>query len=63
MNTQFLEKLNQAYSAVQEKFADRFSSFFVIDTGKEADSTPESTAAEVVDKIMGVLVEPVETEQ
>ena len=55
MNPEFLEKLNQAYAVAQEKFAHHFSNFFAIDTGKEANSTPQSTAAEVVDKIIGVL--------
>ena len=55
MNPQFLSKLNDAYSLVKNKFAAEFSEFFVIDTSKSASTTPESTAAEVADKIIEVF--------
>lgn len=55
MNLEILEKLNDAYTVVHKRYADRFVSFHSIDTSSSKESTPQSTAAEVVEKIIGIL--------
>lgn len=56
MNPDFLEKLNNAYTAVSEKFKDHYR-LELIDTSESMDPKPESTAREVVLKILDVLEE------
>jgi thymidylate kinase len=55
MNPEFLDKLNTAYGTVKDKFSSKFAGFFEIDTSVSEKSTPQSTAAKVVDKIIGIL--------
>ena len=56
MNTDFLQKLNQAYDAVSEKFKDYYQ-LNTIDTSGSKETTPESTAEEVVTQILDGLDE------
>ena len=56
MNPEFLPKLNSAYDTVYEKFQDYYR-LSVIETSESKDTTPESTAKEVVTKILDVLDE------
>lgn len=57
MNPELLNKLNNAYGVVREKFSDRFNRFVVVDTSEANTTTPQSTAAEVVGNILDVLDE------
>lgn len=54
MNRGFLERLNKAYDAVSAKFKDDYR-LDSIDTSDSKNTTPESTAKEVVTKILDVL--------
>lgn len=54
MNSEFLEKLNNAYDVVQIRHSERFASFHLIDTSANK-STPQSTAAEVVATIIDIF--------
>ncbi|MCY4529691.1 MAG: hypothetical protein OXD46_11755, partial [Chloroflexi bacterium] len=56
MNTDFLLKLNQAYDTVSEKFKDHYR-LSSIDTSDAKQTTPESTAQDVVTQILDVLDE------
>ena len=56
MNTDFLSKLNQAYDAVTEKFKEDYR-LNTIDTSGSKETTPESTAEEVVTQILDGLEE------
>jgi thymidylate kinase len=55
MNQGFLTELNQAYEEVHKKYADRFHTFLVIDTGGAAATTPRSTAHQVALKMIETL--------
>ena len=52
MNPQSLEELNRAYASVQEGFKDKFRGFQIIDTSDAQATTPQTTAAQVVDLIL-----------
>ena len=54
MNRSFLRRLNEAYESVSERFKDDYS-LELIDTSESKKPTPESTAKEVVTKILDVL--------
>ena len=54
MNPDFLPRLNKAYESVSERFKDDYS-LELIDTSESKKPTPESTAKEVVTKILDVL--------
>ena len=56
MNKDFLPKLNQAYDAVSEKFKDHYR-LITIDTSESKKTSPESSAKDVVTKILDVLDE------
>lgn len=55
MNEMFLDELNDAYGAVQAKYADQFSRFENIDTSEAAGTSPEMTAANVANIILDVF--------
>lgn len=60
MNEGFLEELNDAYGEVRTKYADQFSRFEIIDTGKKGkkdkkDTSPEATAERVTNIILDVF--------
>ena len=55
MNPEFLERLNQAYQLVRDKFGSEFSNFNVIDTSDTESTTPRSTAAQVAEKILDLF--------
>ena len=55
MNEEFLGELNDAYDEVRAKYAERFSRFESIDTSKSAGTSPETTAANVVNIILDVF--------
>lgn len=57
MNLDFLEKLNQAYDAVEERFAAGFRQFKSVDTSASAGTTAKSTAAEVASEILAIFEE------
>ena len=52
MNPKVLEKLNGAYDEIQRNFADKFSSVYTIDTGKDSLSNQQGTAFEVAKAIL-----------
>ena len=56
MNRSFLRRLNEAYESVSERFKDDYS-LELIDTSESKKTTPESTAKEVVTKILDGLDE------
>ena len=56
MNPDFLANLNTAYETTREQYADKFKSFFTIDTGK-GKSTEQSTAFEVAQAIVDRLAQ------
>ena len=56
MNSDFLPKLNEAYDVVSEKFKCYYR-LSTIDTSESENPTPESTAKDVVTKILDVLDE------
>ena len=60
MNPEFLAELNGAYDRVRTKYADQFSRFEIIDTGKKdaedaEDTSPEATAERVTNIILDVF--------
>ena len=55
MNEPVLLELNNAYAAVTEKYANRFSRFEIIDTSKSQDTKAETTALDVAHVILDVL--------
>lgn len=57
MNPESLEKLNQAYDSVEQRFSASFSRFRRIDTSASAGTTAKSTAAEVAAEILGIFEE------
>lgn len=52
MNSEFLDKLNQSYNTVREKYSNRFQGFKLIDTSNNRNTTPQSTAFEVTQHIL-----------
>lgn len=52
MNDEFLGELNEAYQSISSKYAAQFSPVYEVDTGSDQDTTPQSTAFEVVKKII-----------
>ena len=56
MNLDFLPKLNKAYDTVSKKFKGYYR-LSTIDTSESENTTPESTAKDVVTKILDVLDE------
>lgn len=52
MNTQSLKELNLAYATVREQYENEFRGFQTIDTGDAQATTPQTTAAQVVDLIL-----------
>ena len=55
MNPTTLEQLNEAYDIVQRRYSDQFSEFQLIDTSKQAQTTPQSTATEAATLILGAF--------
>ena len=58
MNTDFLLKLNSAYTDVQENHSARFRMFHVINTSSNQNTTAESTAYEVTTQILDIMAKP-----
>lgn len=54
MNTEFLDRLNQAYSEVRNQYGNEFS-ITDIDTGAAQNTTAQSTAAQVADSILDLF--------
>ena len=52
MNNTFLQRLNDAYGAVREKYSNDFSHFQVIDTSASENTTLQSTAAQIAGIIL-----------
>lgn len=52
MESGALAELNRAYDVVQERYKDQFRGFRTIDTSNRQGSTPQTTAAAVVDLIL-----------
>ena len=52
MNEEFLSQLNDAYSIVKDKYADRFRVFFPVNTSEDQGTSPLSTAYEVTNEIL-----------
>ena len=57
MNPEFLQKLNDAYTATKERYSSEFPLFHVVNTSESEGSTAESTAFEVANKIVEQLRE------
>jgi thymidylate kinase len=55
MNPEFLKPLNEAYDRVKAQYAAQFPKVEVIDTGRDAGTTPQSTAAGVTATILELL--------
>jgi hypothetical protein len=55
MNPEFLGELNDAYTAVRDKFAQRFHNFQPIDTSTVQGSSPRATAYAVTQQIIRLL--------
>ena len=55
MNDEVLPKLNDAYDAVTEKYASRFSRFEIIDTSQSQRTKPKTTATDVAHMILDVF--------
>ena len=55
MNPTTLEQLNEAYDIVKRRYSDQFSEFQLIDTSKQAHTTPQSTATEAATLILGAF--------
>ena len=51
MNPDFLDKLNRAYGEVRESYGGEFK-ITDINTSQNADTTPRSTAGQVVESIL-----------
>ena len=54
MNTDFLNKLNEAYTEVRRSYGEEFK-ITDIDTSINESTTPRSTAAQVADKILDLF--------
>ena len=52
MNPEFLRDLNDAYQSISSKYSEQFRSVYEVDTGGAQDTTPQSTAFEVVKRII-----------
>lgn len=52
MNRQFLDELNLAYDEVRERYGNEFRGFQTLDTSDVQATTPQTTAAQVVDLIL-----------
>lgn len=57
MNPKFLERLNEAYEQVRQRYADNFPYFEVINTSTAERTTPESTASRVANVVLDLLKE------
>ena len=55
MNASFLTKLNEAYQFIQGKYSSYMPIHYVIDTSKNKDTTPRTTALEVAEEIMNIM--------
>ena len=55
MNPDAINKLNRAYDTVREKYSNLFADFTNVDTSGKTRSTPQSTAFEVAERILGYL--------
>ncbi len=55
MNPDFLARLNEAYQKVREKYSRHFLSLHEINTGSGENTTPQSTAFQVAEKIIDLL--------
>lgn len=55
MNPDFLRDLNEAYDRVRAQYAAQFPRVESIDTGRQAETTPQSTAATVTATILDLL--------
>ena len=55
MNPEFLVGLNQAYDAIRSKYSLHFRQLHIVDTGTGQNTTPQSTAFEVAEKIMELM--------
>ena len=52
MNTPKLQRLNDAYSSVRDRYSSDFSHFQAIDTSASESTTPQSTAAQIAGIIL-----------
>ena len=52
MNAEFLCELNEAYQSIRSKYSEQFSQLCELDTSAGQDTTPQSTAFEVVKGII-----------
>ena len=55
MNPQFLADLNGAYQTIIGKYSSQFSNLQIVDTGQRQDTTPQSTAFQVAEKIIHLM--------
>ena len=55
MNPDFINRLNEAYRIISERFANQFKSVITVDTSESASSTPLSTAVHVADCILDLF--------
>ena len=52
MNDEFLQDLNEAYQSISSKYSAQLRSVYEVDTGCAQDTTPQSTAFEVAERII-----------
>ena len=57
MNPSFLEELNESYERVLSRYGDIFMNLSKVDTSRDKNTTPQSTALEVATKILESLEE------
>ena len=56
MNPEFLDRLNQSYRQVGDLYGTQFRNFNNIDTSNSENTTAQSTAADVADKILDIFL-------
>lgn len=55
MNEVILNRLNDAYSSVRDKFATRFKAFEIVNTSESENTSPQSTAYGVTKQILNLF--------
>lgn len=55
MNPDVLGRLNNAYESTREKYANTFPMLVFIDTSEDHDTTPQSTAIKIADRILDLF--------
>ena len=55
MNLQFLADLNGAYQTIIDKYSSQFSNLQIVDTGQGQDTTLQSTAFQVAERIIHLM--------